>query len=142
MPPPSLLHARISALASNSPLLDGLKTLNQSLEYSPAAERSPSILPDTDRSTGIMAESGSTIVQGTIQEKQTTTSTQSVRDASNSPLVDSSENAEAATSKSDNLGDMDYSSGVSLFFIVLALILSIFLASLDLVCLTKCAPVV
>lgn len=80
-------------------------------------------------------------VQQMDHEKQADGSTQKALDASTSPLVHASDNAEAATWKPGEQGSGDYPSGLPLFFIVVALILSIFLASLDLVCQTNTVSV-
>lgn len=84
-----------------------------------------------------MTDSVPTAGEQTAHEKQAEVPTQSAQDASSSPLVGALENAVATTSKPDDQGGGDYPSGLPLSFIVLALILSIFLASLDLVCWTN-----
>lgn len=54
-------------------------------------------------------------------------------DEAASPAASASANADAASAKPDDATANRYPSGIALFFIVLALILSIFLASLDMV---------
>lgn len=63
--------------------------------------------------------------------------TQRAQNAATTSLVGASENAEVVASKMNDQGNEVYPSGLPLLFIVLALIFSIFLASLDLVCKTN-----